>query len=244
MASFDVIIIGSGPNGVLAGAYLAKAGLKTLILERRLECGGGLATEEVTLPGFFHNTHAIYHMMTEFAPVYKDFDLEKKYGIRHILPEMVFAMPIEKGKSLCLYTDVEQSCESIAAYSKRDADAYREIYHKYKEYTDSYLAAATYEKPHSAIEATIALQSHPIGQEILGLSEKSPKTMIEDLFENEHVRTMFLYLTCHWGLDYDLEGIGYLAALYINRATHYTLCEGGSHMLFQALQKALIENEE
>jgi len=51
-----------------------------------------------------------------------------------------------------------------------------------------------------------------------------------------------LYLACHWGLEYDLEGLGYLAALYINRATNYRLCVGGSHMLFQALQKALIEN--
>ena len=58
MTAFDVIIIGSGPNGMLAGAYLTKAGLKTLVLERRLECGGGLATEEVTIPGFLHNTHA------------------------------------------------------------------------------------------------------------------------------------------------------------------------------------------
>jgi len=76
----------------------------------------------------------------------------------------------------------------------------------------------------------------------MALSEKSPRDMIEDLFENEHVRTMFLYLTCHWGLEYDVEGLGYLIALYINRATHYTLCAGGSHMLFQVLQKAMIEN--
>jgi len=55
MASYDVVIIGGGPNGMLAGAYLSKAGLKTLVLERRLECGGGLATEEITIPGFLHN---------------------------------------------------------------------------------------------------------------------------------------------------------------------------------------------
>src|SRR5512139_628010 len=115
--TYDVVVIGSGPNGLLAAAYLSKAGLKTLVLERRLECGGGLATEEVTIPGFYHNTHAIYHMMTEYAPVYKDFKLEENYGIRHILPEMVFAMPLKDGKSLCLNTDVNKSCESIARYS-------------------------------------------------------------------------------------------------------------------------------
>jgi phytoene dehydrogenase-like protein len=242
MTAFDVVIIGAGPNGVLAGAYLAKAGLKTMVLERRLECGGGLATEEITIPGFLHNTHAIYHMMTEYAPVYKDFELEKKYGVRHILPEMVFAMPVKGKSSLYLYTDVERSCQSIAKYSVKDADTYREIYHKYQKYTDIFLAAASYVPPYPAIQSAMQLESNPDGKEIMALSEKSPRKLIEELFENEHVRTMFLYLTCHWGLEYDLEGLGYLVALYVNRSTHYSLCAGGSHMLFQALQKALIEN--
>jgi phytoene dehydrogenase-like protein len=242
MDSYDVVIIGAGPNGLLAGAYLSRAGLKTLILERRLECGGGLATEEITIPGFLHNTHAVYHMMTEYAPVYKDFQLEEKYGVRHILPEMVFAMPVRGGASLCLYTDVEKSCESIAHYSARDAGTYREIFHKFQDYTDLFLAAASYAQPNPAILSAMKLEAHPTGRDIMGLSEQSPRKMIEDLFENEHVRTLFLYLSCHWGLEYDVTGLGYLIALYINRATHYTLCAGGSHMLFQALQKAVIEN--
>jgi phytoene dehydrogenase-like protein len=242
MASYDVIIIGAGPNGMLAGAYLSQAGLKVLVLEKRLECGGGLATEEVTLPGFLHNTHAIYHMMVEYAPVYKDFKLAERYGIRHILPELVFAMPRQNGRSLCLYTDVNRSCDSIAQYSRRDADTYREVYHRFQRYMDEFLAAATYARPLSAIEQAANFEKSEIGREIMALSEKSPKTIVEELFENEHVRTMMLYLACHWGLEYDLEGLGYLAALYINRATNYRLCAGGSHMLFQALQKVLIEN--
>ena len=66
---FDMIIIGGGPNGLECAAYLAKAGQKCLLLEKRFEVGGGLATEQVTLPDFFHNTNAIYHMMVDFAPV-------------------------------------------------------------------------------------------------------------------------------------------------------------------------------
>ena len=60
MAQYDVIIIGAGPNGISAGAYLSKAGLKVLLLERLLESGGGLACEECTLPRFIHNTHSVY----------------------------------------------------------------------------------------------------------------------------------------------------------------------------------------
>ena len=73
---YDAIIIGAGPNGLTIGAYLAKAGLKVLILEKRIEDGGGLATEQVTLTDYYHNTHAIFHMMVDYAPVLQDFSLE------------------------------------------------------------------------------------------------------------------------------------------------------------------------
>ena len=79
---YDVIIIGSGPNGLQIGAYLAKAGQKVLLLEKRVEDGGGLATEQITLPDYFHNTHAVFHMMVDYAPLYQDFPLEEEYNIR------------------------------------------------------------------------------------------------------------------------------------------------------------------
>ncbi|TDA64097.1 MAG: NAD(P)/FAD-dependent oxidoreductase, partial [Clostridia bacterium] len=69
--TYDLIVLGAGPNGLIVGAYFAKAGLKVLLLERRYESGGGLATEEVTIPGYYHNTHSIYHMMVDYAPVYR-----------------------------------------------------------------------------------------------------------------------------------------------------------------------------
>jgi len=77
---WDVIIIGTGPNGLVAGSYLAKAGLKVLLLEKSYEAGGGLATEPVTLSNrrILHNTHAIYMMMTDYAPPYKDLDAISK----------------------------------------------------------------------------------------------------------------------------------------------------------------------
>ena len=86
MKRYDVIIIGAGPNGLAAGAYLCKAGLKVLLLERQLEAGGGLASEEATLPRFIHNTHAIYHLMVEYAPPYKDFDLANE-NVKYVYPD-------------------------------------------------------------------------------------------------------------------------------------------------------------
>ncbi|MDE0369953.1 MAG: NAD(P)-binding protein, partial [bacterium] len=53
--TFDGIIIGGGYNGLTLGGYMARQGLRTLVLERRLAYGGATITEEVTKPGFYHN---------------------------------------------------------------------------------------------------------------------------------------------------------------------------------------------
>src|SRR4030043_41746 len=121
---YDVIIIGGGPNGLEIAAYLAKAGQKVLLLEQRFEAGGGMATEQLTLPDFYHN-HAIFHIMVDLAPIYKDLDLEKEYGLKHVLPELQWAMPLSDGRCLCVYTDLEKTCASIAQFSKKDAEADR-----------------------------------------------------------------------------------------------------------------------
>jgi phytoene dehydrogenase-like protein len=239
---YDVVIIGAGPNGLVAGAYLSKAGLKTLIVEKRLEAGGGLATEESTLPMFLHNTHSVYHMMVDYAPAYKDLKLDEEYRVKYVHPPLQFVMPFRDGKSLCLYTDVQKTCDSIARFSRRDADAYREMYHRFHCYMEEFLAPATYVPPLSALDQAVKLEATPIGKEILELSEKSPREIIDEIFENEQVKTLMLYAACHWGLEPEVEGVGYLVPLYLNRATHYRLSVGGSHMVAQALGKIVLEN--
>ncbi len=96
------------------GAYLAKAGQKVLLLDRRLEIGGGLATEQVTIPGFLHNTHAVYHAMVDYAPVFDDLRLAEDYGLRFVKPEVVMSMPLMDGRALSIYADPERTCEGRA----------------------------------------------------------------------------------------------------------------------------------
>ena len=240
---YDVIVIGGGPNGLCVAAYLAKVGQKVVVLERRYEVGGGLATEEITLGGYLHNTHACYHMMVDYAPPYIDFAKEfEGYRLSYIFPEPAVAMPFPDGRSICLYKDVERSCASIAQFSRRDADTYREIRHKYKQYIDEFIAPATYVPPLPPLDQLPKLEATPIGKEISEFTPKAPKDIIDELFENERVRALMLYLACHWGLEYDVEGVGYLVPLYLDRHVNHGLCVGGSHRLSNALARVIQEN--
>jgi len=240
---YDVIIIGSGPNGLAIGAYLSKAGQKVLLLEKRYEAGGGLATEQITLPDFFHNTHAIFHMMVDYAPIYPDFKLEQEYGVRHILPELQWAMPLPDGKCICVYTDVEKTCASIAKFSKKDADAYRNMYRECDELMKEIVGPQTYVKPEPAPLAAARMDQSPLGKKLTDFAEKTPNDVIKERFENDHVRTLMLYTVCHWGLDYGQSGLGYLIPLYFNRMSNYRLTAGGSHRVSNALLKIIFENK-
>ena len=136
-------------------------------------------------------------------------------------------MPLSNGKSLCIYKDVDKTCASISQFSKKDAETYREINQKFQVLTDSFLAAATYVDPMPAPLQAAMLESTELGKEISSYTSKSPKQIVEELYENEHVRALMLYVAAHWGLEPDVDGVGYLAVLCLNRSSHYQLCVGG-----------------
>src|SRR5260370_38549095 len=76
--SYAGIIIGAGHHGLVLGSYLAKAGLDILLVERRLEYGGGLSTRGVTKPGFYHNLHSINQFHIGATPWFEDLHLADK----------------------------------------------------------------------------------------------------------------------------------------------------------------------
>lgn len=239
--NYDVIIIGAGPNGLTTACYLSKAGLKVLLLEKRYEVGGGLATEEITLPDFFHNTHAIYHLMVDYAPPIKDFEVESRYGLEFVHPELEWAMPLSDGKSLCIYRDLDKTCDSIAQFSQKDAESYREVHHRFYNIVNDFIGPATYCLAMPPLEQVIELENTEVGKDINQLTELTPEEIIDELFENDVVKTLMLYIACHWGLPYDASGVSYMVPLLINRATNYRLLKGGSHRLSNALTRFMLE---
>ncbi|MFY9909230.1 MAG: NAD(P)/FAD-dependent oxidoreductase [Candidatus Sulfotelmatobacter sp.] len=120
----DVIIVGGGHNGLVTAFYLAKAGFKPLVLERRAQIGGMAITDEFH-PGFRCST--LSHSAGPILPsVVRDMQLEK-HGVQFITPEPCVTALSPDGRALSLYHDESKSTQSIGAFSQRDAAKYAEF---------------------------------------------------------------------------------------------------------------------
>ncbi len=116
---YDAIVVGGGHNGLVNGAYLAKAGLRTLILERRDIVGGAAITEELH-PGFSFTTFS-YGLSLLRPEIVQELELVK-HGFMPLLMPSTFA-PMENGDYFLLGSDRNENIREITRHSARDADA-------------------------------------------------------------------------------------------------------------------------
>lgn len=117
---YDAVIIGGGHNGLVCGAYLARAGKSVCVLERRSLIGGAAVTEELW-PGFMVST-ASYTMALLQPRIILELEL-KKYGFEVIKPTPMF-QPLAGGRHVTFYDDMTRTCAAIAGFSQKDAEAY------------------------------------------------------------------------------------------------------------------------
>lgn len=242
MDTYDGIIIGAGQHGLILGSYLAKAGLRIALLDRRLIPGGGLMTEERTLPGFYHNLHSINHFSISDTPWYRDLGLSAK--VPYITPRYEFAQPHLDGTNLTFSRDIDETVASIERLSRTDAATFREWNAKAEELTQKIFLAERYAEPLSGSERVEVLGRSELGREFIALTERQPLDAVNELFENEKVRVLFLFKLSLFGtVLHETLGtrspVGSLIRAF-DLATGYQLCQGGSWNLARGLMETFI----
>ncbi len=239
----DALVVGSGPNGLAAAIELARSGLDVLVLEANDRPGGAVATEELTLPGFRHDTFSSVYPAGVASPVFARMGLER-HGLRWVHPAACLAHPLPDGTAVALYRDLDLTAASLDRDHPGDGERWRAF-------------AAPFLSHFDALRDTMLGGFPPVGPTLrltagLGaprmldfarLLLMSAQALGERLFEGDGSRAWLYGSALH--SDVPLVGRGSaIAAAYMNLLGHGTgwpSPEGGAGRLAEALVSCLRE---
>ena len=236
----DIVVIGAGQNGLIAADYLKRAGFSVMVVERRLESGGGLTGEEPTLNGFWHTTGNPFQDLSMILPFMTDLDLAR-YNGRWITPAVQSSLPLPDGRWLVVHSELERTLRSIAAVSARDAERWRAIVETFRADLPAlraHLIAPADDPAHESYERT------GYGRLAAAARGKTPLAVLDEYFESEAVKALVLmHLAAPRGVGGDYQDAGPVVPLAIGLAGENRLAAGGVHELAQALWSACIHGD-
>ena len=119
---YDAVVVGSGPNGLMAAATLGAEGAKVLVLEAQETLGGGARSAELTLPGFVHDTCSTVWALGLASKAMRALPLEE-HGVEWCHPEIPVANPLDGRPAALLHRSVDETADGLGA----DALAYRKL---------------------------------------------------------------------------------------------------------------------
>lgn len=233
--AYDAIVIGAGHNGLTCACYLAKAGLRTLVLDQYHTVGGMATTEEITLPGFRSDMHAFGFQFANLSPVPVELELAK-FGFELIRPEINYSQVFPDGGILSMHRDVHGTVASIGRYSKKDGATWRRLAEVFLQAKDS-IAAWMNSPPESLLDSTQQMARLPHGMDEYRAGLQSVRSWANEQFESEAVRVFLSGFACHASVSPDDAGGGHLAWLFTSllQCLGNKAVKGGMHHLPLAL---------
>jgi phytoene dehydrogenase-like protein len=237
------VVIGSGPNGLAAAIAVARAGRAVTVLEAADQPGGAVRTEELTLPGFLHDTFSSVYPASAASPVFSGMPLDR-FGLEWVHPEACSAQPLPDGRALALYRDLDRTAEGLNAAEPQDGDAWRAFVQPLLDSFDAVRATMLSGFPPLTGPVKLLQSAGPAGlAKFAALLPSSAQRLGRRLFENADARA-WLYGAAGHG-DVPPTGPGSaIAVTYLNLLGHavgWPSPRGGAKALTDALAGYLAE---
>src|SRR5918911_1485975 len=240
--AYDGIVLGTGHNALVLQAYLARAGLRVLSLDRAAQFGGGLATEpNPELPGFRHNTHSFFHRAVAAMPWYRDLELAR-HGAHYVEPQLNVALILPDGRSLQWWTDLDRTAASFAEFSPKDAAALRRWVEEFRPIVAQVLLPEAQAPPLPPQRRRELLGRSALGRRLLAVAERSPLEFVLEEFEHDVVRAGLLFFNGLREVDLRLKGFGHAIPALLAGPHKAQMCLGGAARLAQALVRDIEEH--
>ncbi|NNE18417.1 MAG: NAD(P)/FAD-dependent oxidoreductase [Myxococcales bacterium] len=228
--TFDVVVIGSGPNGLSAAVAVAQAGASVLVLEANEQVGGGTRTAELTLPGFRHDVCSAVHTTGILSPFFRSLPLED-HGLRWVSPEASVAHPLDDQPAVIMWRSLEETALGLGA----DASSYRG------------LIAPFLENPQGFFEdvlGPLAVPRHPASFVRFGLNAMWPATSFASWrFQQSRAKALFAGCAGHSILPLDKMFTAALGLIFsiAGHVEPWPVASGGSQAIPRALGSLLQE---
>jgi phytoene dehydrogenase-like protein len=241
-AARDAIVIGSGHNGLVAAAYLARAGLSVEVLERNPVAGGAVASEELTQPGFLHDTFSAWHPLFKLSAAHAELGAElAERGLAYAeTPEETTANVLPDGRAVIAYRDPARTTEG---FDPRDRDTYMAEIESFGA-TIGTVGQIFGSELFSPTAAKLAWQlSRALGRRrLLAFTAdvlSSAQAWFETRFKGPQVGELYAPWALHTGLSPDAAGSGF-QALAIAGSLHAVglpVVSGGSVNFVRAFER-------
>jgi phytoene dehydrogenase-like protein len=230
----EVVVVGAGHNSLVAAAYLAQAGLEVLVLEAAPSVGGNTRTEELTLPGFAHDSCSSAHVLIQNNPLVRDDELGlvAEQGLRYLTTDPAVVMPQDDGDVLVMRPDLAATADELARWSAHDARAFERMVGDWR----GGLGAA-----HGRWSSALPQPDDDPTRSYLALRSRSAWDVVHETYEHPVVRSFVLWLAMATIQDPRRPGTGFLpSSLAVGRLDHgWTTPVGGSQALPDALVRVV-----
>ncbi len=241
----DIVVAGAGHNSLITAAYLARAGHRCLVLDARPVPGGGVASEELLLPGFRLDSCSTGHTLIQTNPVLAadELGLIAEHGLTYIEPDPVAHVVFPDGESLTMWRDLERTCAEIACFSEHDAAAYRRLLDDYDAVKDVFARQRfTPVGWGPGFDALLAGRAGAARWQ--RRAAMSAWDVVNHEFRSRHVRSFMLWMAFQTGQPVGSAGSASLAysIIFGRQRRSWTIPRGGSGELARALVEVIEGN--